>query len=106
MKKYFIALLFAACFILPLSANETIDEAEEYIEDEENFNVFGYPDKSFIKVIENKAKPSFIQTREKPECSDKTLIEAARKTAEPFINVPSISIFNKRRNEVGYFLFT
>ena len=45
MKKYFLAILFATCFILPISSNENIDASENYIDDETELNAFGFPDK-------------------------------------------------------------
>lgn len=92
MKKYLIALLLATCFIQPISANENVND------DEEHLNAFGFPDKSVIKIIENKPSVISVETKEKPECSDKILIEKTKKTAEPFVNSQSVSIFNKRRN--------
>ncbi len=98
MKKYLIALLLVTLFTVPAFANKITEETNDFIEDEENINAFGFPDKNVIKIIENKINNKPAKILEKPECSDKILAKMARDAAEPFINIPSISIFNKRRN--------
>lgn len=92
MKKYLIALLLATCFIHPISANENVND------DEEHLNAFGFPDKSFVKLIKNNQIESSVQVREKPDCNDKQLISVAQTTAKPFIDKPTITIINKRKN--------
>lgn len=94
MKKYLIALLVSALVVCPAFANEQTEE--DY--DEVELNAFGYPDKSFVKLIEHGEKKSSVPVKEKPACNDKKLAETARKITEPYINSPTSTIFNKRRN--------
>ena len=88
-----------------MSCFTTFAKADDIIENEENddkeiveLNAFGFPDKSFVTLIENNANSDPIPVTSKPECSNKTLIQKARAAAEPHINLPANSIFNKRRN--------
>lgn len=92
MKKYLLALLFLSSFIHPCFANETVDE--EY----EELNAFGFPDKSFVKLIEGKKQNSQVIVNEKPDCSDESLIKKIREAARPFVASKSTTIVNRRRN--------
>ena len=94
MKKYLVALLFLSLFICPVFANEQVDEEYEDVE----LNAFGFPDKSFVTLIENKQIDSQIAITPKPECSDKNLIKKVRETAKPYVESTAATIVNKRRN--------
>ena len=94
MKKYLIALLAFLTFAYPCFATEQTESEYE----EEELNAFGFPDKSFVKLIESKQIDSRISVNEKPACSDNDLISRIRETAKPFITSPTLTITNKRRN--------
>ena len=94
MKKYLIALLFSTLFIFPCFATEQTEEEYEEVE----LNAFGFPDKSFVKLIENKQTSSRAKINEKPACSDEKLIKRVREVAKPFVETTSSTIVNKRRN--------
>ena len=89
MKKYLAALLFALLSISIAYAKET-----EKVE----LNAFGFPDKSFIKMIEGRPVISDIPVREKPNCADKNFAKAVRENAKPYIEKEASTIVNKRRN--------
>lgn len=94
MKKYLIALLLCLYFIYPAFAQEPDEEDYEEVE----VNAFGFPDKSFVKLIENKPIESQVSVKDKPACDDEILSEKAKKIVEPFVKTSSNTILNKRRN--------
>lgn len=89
MKKYMAALLFAL-----LSTSVAYAKDTEKVE----LNAFGFPDKSFIKMIEGRPVISDISVREKPDCADKNFAKAVRENAKPYIEKEASTIVNKRRN--------
>ena len=95
MKKYLFALLLASCFITPVFADTKIEDTED---DEVELNAFGFPDKSFVKLIETKQLLSSVDVREKPECDNAELIKKAQQAVKPFVNSIMNTIFNRRRN--------
>ena len=94
MKKYLIALFFTTLFIFPCFANEQTEEEYEEVE----LNAFGFPDKSFVTLIENQQIASHVAVNEKPDCSDEDLIERVREAAKPYVESSATTIVNKRRN--------
>ena len=92
MKKYLTALMFLAMGVLPANAQETVLEEET--------NVFGYPDKSFVKVIEQGFVSAFAPVNPKPDCENQRLKELTRKTLEPYIVSPKQTIVQKRRSQL------
>lgn len=94
MKKYLIALFALLTFVYPCFAVEQTEEEYEEVE----LNAFGYPENSFVKMIENNSLKSDKKVREKPACDDKHLSKSIREVAEPFVDSSAITIINKRRN--------
>lgn len=94
MKKYLIALVALLTCVHPCFAVEQTEDDYEEVE----LNAFGYPDKSFVTIIENKQVKYNIRSKDKPACEDEKLADMVREVAKPFIDSDAVTIVNKRRN--------
>lgn len=91
MKRYLTVLIATLFLCQPVWAEETIDEQEEV-----ETNAFGYPEKSLVKIIENKTQPSLVAVNKKPDCSNKLLVEQAKKALMPHIQNGRQTILDRR----------
>ena len=101
MKKFFL-LIFGAFFFFVCSVmaqeKELAPLEEEQEEPEEELNAFGFPEKSLIKVIENKnIEEETVRSQSLPECNDAALLEQVRKTVAEHINFNGSTILTKRK---------
>lgn len=92
MKKYLAALLFLLSGALPVYAQDTVPE--------EDTNVFGYPDKTVVAIIEQQKQKTKVAPNPKPACDDETVLRQVRETLRPYISTKGKSIAEKRRSRL------
>ncbi len=93
MKKYLLVLVlnFFLCFTVV---------AQDNPETQEETNAFGYPDKSFVTVINNEFTKNSVAVNDKPQCNDVRLLSQAKEVVKNYINLNARTITDKRRNKL------
>lgn len=89
-KRYLTVVAVMLLATLTARAQET--------EKDEELNAFGYPDKSFVAMIEANQNNREVKVNPKPSCDDATLAKMAQAAIRPYVAEAQQTIYKKRRS--------
>ncbi len=99
LKKWLLLSLVLGLLCYPFALSAQEDSTD--VENEEELNAFGYPDKELVTVIEsNETTPIKGESANMPNCNDPKLLEQLKASLVPYLNESDKTIRNQRKSKI------